>query len=371
VQEIASFISSVYAFSYGNVLIFDYFLSSAFLAVYEELTSEIIEKICPQYDVPQESINYQKELIEYNVPGGKLNRGLTVVHIIQTIRGDKLTDTEAKQAAILGWALEWLQAFFLVADDVMDGSITRRGQPCWYKLSHVGMTAINDGFLLLSHVYKILKLHFGKDPNYGKILELFNEVTWQTELGQLLDLTTQPLPAAGPIDLDRFTLQRYKQIVKYKTAYYSFYLPVACGVILAGLDDEASLKKAENILVVMGEYFQIQDDYLDAYAPPEILGKIGTDIQDNKCSWLVVQALQLANQEQKALLKANYGKHDPECVKAVKNLYHQLELEKLFLQYEQDTYKQLRVMIDEATVDGKIPAEVYLSLLHKIYKRSK
>jgi len=26
-----------------------------------------------------------------------------------------------------------MQAFFLVADDVMDSSITRRGQPCWYK----------------------------------------------------------------------------------------------------------------------------------------------------------------------------------------------------------------------------------------------
>ena len=26
-----------------------------------------------------------------------------------------------------------MQAFFLVADDVMDSSVTRRGQPCWYK----------------------------------------------------------------------------------------------------------------------------------------------------------------------------------------------------------------------------------------------
>jgi farnesyl diphosphate synthase len=70
-----------------------------------------------------------------------------------------------------------LQAFFLVADDVMDGSITRRSQPCWYKLPKVGLIAINDGFLIQSHIYKFLKSHFGKEAYYVNLLELFTEVS--------------------------------------------------------------------------------------------------------------------------------------------------------------------------------------------------
>lgn len=36
-----------------------------------------------------------------------------------------------------------------------------------------------------------------------------------------------------------------------------------------------------------------------------MIGKIGTDIQDNKCSWLVIQALKKANPEQRTVLQVN------------------------------------------------------------------
>lgn len=114
---------------------------------------------------------------------------------------------------------------------------------------------------------------------------------------------------------------RYLDIVTYKTAFYSFYLPVACGMHLAGVANEAALAVAKKILIKMGQYFQIQDDYLDCFADADVLGKIGTDIQDNKCSWLVCTALQSASPAQRATIAENYGKDDGACIGKIKAVY--------------------------------------------------
>ena len=53
---------------------------------------------------------------------------------------------------------------------------------------------------------------------YLHLIELFISFIQKTEVVQLLDLMSQPMGQAA--DLDRFTLLRYQQIVKYKTAYY-------------------------------------------------------------------------------------------------------------------------------------------------------
>lgn len=319
------------------------------------------------YPDAEDAIARLKEVLEYTVIGGKHQRGMTVLITFQDLVEPAKQDAESLQRAVMvGWCVELLQAFFLVADDIMDSSLTRRGQICWYQKPGIGLDAVNDVLLLEACVFRLLKLYCREQPYYLNLMELFLQTCYQTEIGQTLDLIAGP---QGNVDLGRFTEKRYKSIVKYKTAFYSFYLPVAAAMYMAGIDGEKEHTNAKKILLEIGELFQIQDDYLDLFGDPSMTGKIGTDIQDNKCSWLVIQCLQRASPEQRQILQENYGQKDAEKVARVKALYEELNLQAVFLQYEEESYRHLLDLIEQYS--SPLPPAIFLRLAHRIYKRKK
>lgn len=307
-------------------------------------------------------------MLEVNAVGGKCNRGMSVPDSVSLLLNKELSEEEYFHAATLGWLIELLQAFFLVSDDIMDGSITRRGKPCWYRQEGVGMVAINDAFLLESAIYTLLKKHFRSHPSYLPMIELFHETSLQTEFGQLCDLLTAP---EDVVNLDNFSLEKYTFIVIYKTAYYSFYLPVALALHQLNIATPKNLKQAHDILIPMGEYFQVQDDYLDNFGLPEHIGKIGTDIQDNKCSWLVNKALEIATPEQRKVLEEHYGKKDKAHEAEVKKLYDDLKLEKIYEDFEEKSVTKIRALTAQLDESEGLKKEVFDEFLQKIYKRSK
>ena len=115
-------------------------------------------------------------LLNYNLTGGKKNRGLFVVKCLQELNPG-CSEEQLEKARILGWCVELFQSYFLIHDDIMDGSITRRGQPCWYRLGNVGLVAINDANYLQSLNFQILKQVFGHSKAYLELVELFLDVS--------------------------------------------------------------------------------------------------------------------------------------------------------------------------------------------------
>lgn len=230
------------------------------------------------------------------------------------------------------------------------------------------MIAINDAFMLESSIYILLKKHFREHRRYGEMLELFHEVSFQTELGQSCDLLTAP---EDHVDLSNFSLDKHRFIVIYKTAYYSFYLPVVLALLYLDLATPKNLQQCKEILIPLGEYFQIQDDYLDCFGSAEVIGKVGTDIQDNKCSWLINQALVRANSEQRKILDENYGRKDKQMEQQVKRIFEELELEKVYLEYEEDVVGKIRKMIEGVDEGEGLKRTVFESFLEKIHKRTK
>lgn len=308
-------------------------------SLFNEIFVNEIIKICP--DLPKTTLDRLKRMVEYNVPHGKLNRGLMVIEAFLEFRsGQIVSKDELMQASCLGWCIEWLQAFFLVADDVMDSSLTRRGQPCWFRQADVGLLAINDALILRSGLSLLLRNQFGNDEIYFKFSELFKEVELSTEMGQLLDGTSFDFD-----DKSQDLMERYNLITKYKTSIYSFYLPFACAYLLSNQNSKClneELRAEHEILLTIGHLFQVQDDILDVYGDPQTTGKIGTDIEEGKFTWLLCKCLSFTNltQSDRALLKTSRNS------KIVKEIYDKHRIYDHFQTFE----SEMKLKIETSTL---------------------
>lgn len=78
-------------------------------------------------------------MFEYILLGGKMTRGCLVLLTNKVLSNGSASGEDRLRSKILGWCVEILQGLFLVLDDIMDVSTTRRGKPCWYKLVSDGV----------------------------------------------------------------------------------------------------------------------------------------------------------------------------------------------------------------------------------------
>ncbi|XP_012155849.1 farnesyl pyrophosphate synthase [Ceratitis capitata] len=333
---------------------------SNFMAVYPDILNELTE-IAERYKSEEAAAWFRKSL-EYNLSLTNNKNGLITVLTYKSLANSEVLNAEnLKLARILGWCFEMMICFILITDDIVDRSTTRRGKICWHHLDGVGLSAINDALLIENGLYELLHKHFRHLDCYADLLELFQQNIFKCICGQTLDILLTKR------NVTTFNMNTYKSLVLNKTSCHFFYLPIFLGLHLAGVRDPEVFKESEAIIYDLGNYFQAQNDFLDVFGNPEITGKIGSDIQSNKCSWLAVKCMEHASEEQKAVMAECYGQNDPEKVARVLQVYQELNMPSLHAKYEEEKYNRILRNIQQTS--DAAPKDVLLEVLNQIYVR--
>ncbi|XP_023029979.1 uncharacterized protein [Leptinotarsa decemlineata] len=320
-------------------------LSSSFPEVVDTLT-----EVKP-WNQDRRLVENLRVVLEKNVNFWTNSRGAATIGAYKVLeKTENLTDENIRLASILAWCGKLFEAAIIITDDMVDNSETRGCVPCWYKNKNVGMRAAFDAIYLENAVFQLLKKYFSTHPQYQQIVEEFHNSNFNMMIGQLLDCITT--------DLKNFNMEHYKLVAHGKGSQMFFFIPIV--LHFANFPKELR-ESVRPIIDKFGQYYQVQNDYLDIYGDAEETGKIGTDIMKGKCTWLAIRMMEEANYSQRNLMLEHYGKNNQKSVQIVRNLYDELEFEDEYKQRELHLYEEIRQDISE--LSNSLNHELFYSLL--------
>ena len=216
--------------------------------------------------------------------------------------------------------LETYHNYTLLHDDLMDNADLRRGHQTVHKRWDAN-TAILSGDSMLVLAYQ--RVASCDDRHLRAVLNLFTETALEIGEGQQYDMDFETR--------NNVTEPEYIEMIRLKT---SVLLACACktGAILADApeaDTELLYKFGEQL----GLAFQLQDDLLDVYGDPAVFGKaIGGDITSNKKTYMLINAINRANDQQREELMRwiSLPTFDrQEKIAAVTRLYNEIGIRQL------------------------------------------
>lgn len=246
-------------------------------------------------------------------------------------------------------ALETYHNYTLLHDDLMDNADLRRGHATVHKKWNAN-TAILSGDSMLVLAYQ--RMQQCSSDKMAEVLALFTETALEIGEGQEYDMAFE--------HRDDVSEEEYIEMIRLKTSVL-----LACalkiGAILAG----ASKEDADNLYRFgeqIGLAFQLQDDFLDVYGDTRVFGKaIGGDITSNKKTFMLINALNHANEEQRRQLESWIGatKFDrDEKVAAVTRLYNEIGIDSMAQDKIAYYFEQSRKYLQAVSVDESRKAEL-------------
>ena len=255
---------------------------------------ELSEKFNKEFDHP----HFPESPITLYAPGNYfLNIGGKRIRPVMCLLGNELFSDIHPDAYQLANAVELFHNFTLVHDDMMDAAHIRRGKTTVH-IKYGDNTALLVGDVMMIRAYEYIQKI--QSAHLSKILQIFNTTAKEVCEGQQLDMDFEKM--------ETVSLDAYIEMITLKTSVL-LAASLEMGAVIGGAS-ENNCKQLYDFGKKIGIAFQIQDDYLDAFGDAALFGKEpGGDIKQNKKTFLLIHALEVANEKQKAdlhdLIKSN------------------------------------------------------------------
>ena len=253
-------------------------------------------------------------------------------------------------------ALEIYHNFTLLHDDLMDHADVRRGKPTVHKRWDAN-TAILSGDVMLS-LADVYMSHVDDDC-YREVMSTFHKTSIEIAEGQQYDMDFETRSDVSEAE--------YIEMIRLKTSVL-----LACALKIGAVLGGASKEDAAHLYRLgecIGLAFQLRDDYLDVYGDPKVFGKkIGGDILCNKKTYLYINALRLADKEQRAVLDywASATDIDPEAkIAAVTDVYNKVGLPEMSRAIEEHYYGLTKAELELLSVpeEQKVVLRQFMAML--------
>ncbi len=236
---------------------------------------------------------------------------------VMVLMATNLFDESIEKAFPAALAIEVFHNFTLLHDDIMDQAEMRRNALSVYKKYNPNIAILSgDAMSILAYHY-LLKCN---SSERNEMIHLFSQTALEVCEGQQLDMDFE-----SRMDV---SISEYLEMIRLKTAVL-----LACSLKLGAMASNAP-NNAANLLydfgLNLGIAFQLQDDLLDVFADQIKFGKrIGGDIVSNKKTFLLLKALELADDQTKAQIQDWITRTDfdeSEKINAFKNIYNRLNI---------------------------------------------
>lgn len=216
--------------------------------------------------------------------------------------------------------IETYHNYTLLHDDLMDQADLRRGHETVHKRWDAN-TAILSGDSMLVLAYQ--RMAQCRPDKLKEVIDVFTQTALEIGEGQQYDMDFEKR--------DDVTEDEYIEMIRLKTSVL-----LACALKIGAILGDASAEDANNLYRFgekIGLAFQLQDDFLDVYGDSKVFGKaIGGDIVSNKKTYMLINAFNRANAQQRAELERWTQLKDfdrQEKIDAVTALYNDMGIDRL------------------------------------------